>query len=41
LNQCCGLALILESILLVLVVKIVLQHNPPKSGHTGLPTDKA
>ena len=29
LNQCCALAFVLESILLFLVVKIVLQHNLP------------
>ena len=27
LNQCCAFAFVLESILLILVVKIVLQHN--------------
>lgn len=27
-NQCCALVSVLESILLILVVKIVLQHNP-------------
>jgi hypothetical protein len=32
LNQCCALVCILESILLILVVKILLQHNPPESG---------
>ena len=34
LNRCCALVLILESILLVLLVKIVLQHNPAESGQT-------
>jgi hypothetical protein len=29
LNQCCALAFVLESILLFLAVKIVLQHNLP------------
>jgi hypothetical protein len=29
LNQCCALVFVLESLLLVLVVKIVLQHNLP------------
>src|SRR3974390_3375594 len=33
LNRCCAFGLILESILLILVVKIVLQHIPPESGH--------
>ena len=31
-NQCCVSAFVLESMLRDLVVKIVLQHNPPKSG---------
>ena len=34
LNQCCALVCILESILLILVVKILLQHNHLKSGHS-------
>ena len=33
LNQCCALAFVIESILLVLVVKIVLQHIHSNSGH--------
>jgi len=33
LNRSCALVLVLESILLNLVVKIVLQHIPPESGH--------
>jgi hypothetical protein len=33
LNQHCALASALESILLVLAPKIVLQHNPFKTGH--------
>jgi hypothetical protein len=32
LNRCCAHALVLESILLILVVKKVLQHIPPESG---------
>src|SRR5215468_7129844 len=32
LNRYCALVLVLESILLNLVVKIVLQHIPPESG---------
>jgi hypothetical protein len=36
LNQCCVLACVLESILLVLVLKIVLQHIPPESGHRSV-----
>jgi hypothetical protein len=31
LNQCCAFAFVLESILLILVIKIVLQHNRPKA----------
>ena len=31
-NQCCVSAFVLESMLRDLVVKVVLQHNPPKSG---------
>jgi hypothetical protein len=31
--QCCTLAFVLESLLRVLPAKIVLQHNPPESGH--------
>ena len=34
LNQCCVLAFVLKSILLVFVVKIVLQHIRGKSGHS-------
>src|ERR1017187_8263863 len=34
LNLCCALAFVLESILLILIVKIVLQHNPPESRHS-------
>jgi Exonuclease len=30
-NQCCALAFVLESILLILIVKIVLQHNLPRT----------
>jgi hypothetical protein len=33
LNRCCAPVLVLESILLNLVAKIVLQHNRPESGH--------
>jgi hypothetical protein len=33
LNLCCVLMLVLESILLIWVVKIVLQHIPRESGH--------
>jgi hypothetical protein len=29
LNQCCALAFVLESTLLILIAKIVLQHNLP------------
>jgi hypothetical protein len=36
LNQHCALASALESILLVLAPKIVLQHNPPESRHDGV-----
>jgi hypothetical protein len=32
LNRCCAFGLALESILLILVVKIVLQHIPSESG---------
>jgi hypothetical protein len=35
LNQCCALVSVLESILLILVVKIVLQHNRMHSGHSS------
>jgi hypothetical protein len=38
LNRCCALGLVLESILLILVVKIVLQHILPDSGHRHLGT---
>src|SRR5450759_3443487 len=31
LNQCCALAFVLKSILLILIVKIVLQHNPTEA----------
>ena len=34
LNQCCVFAFVLESMLLVLVMKIVLQHNHSNSGHS-------
>jgi hypothetical protein len=33
LNRRCALVLVLESILLILIVKIVLQHIPPETGH--------
>ena len=36
LNQCCALAFVLESILLVFVVKIVLQHIRSNSGHHAM-----
>jgi hypothetical protein len=35
LNQCCAPVLVLESILLNLVAKIVLQHNLPQSGQSA------
>src|SRR5664279_5705958 len=35
LNQCCALVSVLESILLILVVKIVLQHNRTKADKAG------
>ncbi len=35
LNQGCALVFVLESILLVLVAKIVLQHIRGKSGHVA------
>jgi hypothetical protein len=37
LNRCCAPVLVFESILLNLVVKIVLQHNPPKADIASLP----
>jgi hypothetical protein len=37
LNRCCAPVLVLESILLDLVAKIVLQHNPRESGHWSAP----
>src|ERR1700730_7601063 len=38
LNRCCAFGLFLESILLILVVKIVLQHIPPNSRQVGTAT---
>jgi hypothetical protein len=37
LNQYCVSAFVLESMLLDLVVKIVLQHYPPESRHSHAP----
>ena len=39
LNRRCALVLVLESILLILVVKIVLQHIRARSGHVATAGD--